>query len=92
MRKMQKGGLCAACGIESDDGPYWGNVAKVLDFGVPGIAPMEPNMMEPVRCDRCETMHRLQTDYAESPTEAQRMHGGRTLTGAIKLYELNGWL
>lgn len=92
MRTMQKGGLCAACGKESDDGAYWRTRAVVLNFEIPGVAPREPDMTEPVRCDRCEVMLRLERDYADSPVFAQRVHGGATLADAIKIYKREGWL
>lgn len=92
MRTTQSGGLCAVCGTERDSGAYWGNRAVVLDSGIPGDCPLEPDMSEPVRCDRCETLHRLHEDYRDRPALAQRMYGGATLADAIRVYQSNGWL
>ena len=54
MRRGRQGGFCAKCGAESDDGLYWESYAKVIDFGVPSMAPIEPDMTTPVLCDDCE--------------------------------------
>lgn len=48
---------CESCGRKT--GSLWVPYAKVLDFGVPTMPPLEPNMMEPKRCDDCEMLARL---------------------------------
>ncbi len=74
MRRGRNGGLCAVCGDERDDGLFWENYLKVLDFGVDTMPPMEPDTTEPVRCDRCEFEHRVRTHYADDPIDAQRTY------------------
>jgi hypothetical protein len=44
MRSAKLGGLCGYCGRESDEGCFWANDPKVLDFGIPGFPPIEPDM------------------------------------------------
>jgi hypothetical protein len=61
---IQHPGPCESCGRLVICGAYWVNEYKILDFGVPGMPPIEPNMMKPRRCDDCEILHRLQDpDY-----------------------------
>jgi hypothetical protein len=50
MRTFGPNGKCSKCGRQ---GPVWRSRAIVLDFGMPGMAPMEP-AMEPPLCDDCE--------------------------------------
>jgi hypothetical protein len=42
---------CAQCG-KVGPGLFWENRLKVLDFGVSGFPPIEPDTTAPVRCDR----------------------------------------
>lgn len=58
MREGTDRGPCAKCG-KKGPGLYWRSTAIVLDFGVPDVAPMEPNMTVPVLCDDCEDARRL---------------------------------
>lgn len=52
MRKMTREGPCAVCG--TSEGPFWRDFLRVLDFGVPGVAPIEPRAVGVVLCDDCE--------------------------------------
>lgn len=54
MREMKLGGTCAVCGDSQNDGAFWHTTAKILDFNVAGVPPIEPDMTEPERCDACE--------------------------------------
>ena len=56
MRKSKLGGTCEVCGASSSTGLYWTNVYIVLDFGVPEMPPMEPDMSQPQLCDKCHEL------------------------------------
>lgn len=83
-----KGGLCALCGIESNDGLYWRCSPIVLDFGMPGMDPMEPDMTTPTSCDSCELLHQVCSAYRYDPIAAQRMYGATSAANALRLM---GW-
>lgn len=85
MRSAKQGGLCAHCGRESDEGLFWANNPKVLDFGVPGVAPIEPDMTMPTLCDDCQTRHNVYTAYAENQSRASMVYGARTPQDALHL-------
>ena len=70
MRSMTTTGPCAACGKTT--GPFWANTCVVLDFEN-GSAPMEPNMMTPIRCDACEGEAQIRATFAEDPALAERI-------------------
>lgn len=53
MRSATDHGPCAVCG-KTAPGLYWTNRLIVLDFGVDGMPPIEPDTTQPVRCDDCE--------------------------------------
>jgi hypothetical protein len=85
MRRMRKGGLCGLCGIERDDGAYWENYARVLDFGVPGMVPVEPDMTMPILCDNCELLITVCRAYKQDPAFAQRTYCASTERDALRL-------
>ncbi len=58
MRQARLGGWCADCGREGREGLYWENALVVLDLGVPGMPPLEPDTSPPVLCDACEGRRR----------------------------------
>lgn len=68
MRVTSNHGPCEVCG-KATPGLYWRNSAKVLDFGVSWMPPMEPDMTQPVRCDDCELA------ALEANTEYRRLVG-----------------
>jgi hypothetical protein len=52
VRKLAYRGDCQGCGKVAI--PVWRDCPKVLDFGIPGVAPIEPRMVGPSLCDECE--------------------------------------
>jgi len=88
MRKARAGGLCSRCGAESDAGLYWHSVAVVLDFGVDGVAPVEPDMTAGCRCDACELLVRVVEAYRDAPDAARRIYCAATAADALRLL---GW-
>lgn len=47
---------CERCGKRG--GLLWENRLKVLDFGIEGMPPVEPDTTVPVLCDDCEERQR----------------------------------
>jgi hypothetical protein len=88
MRRGRKGGLCALCGIESDGGLYWESAYVLLDFGIPGVPPIEPGMTRPVLCDNCHQLESVVSAYREDTAFAQHIYGARTPADALRLM---GW-
>jgi hypothetical protein len=88
MRSGCKGGLCSLCGVESDEGLYWRCVPIVLDFGVPTMPIIEPDMSVPTRCDNCELLVRVVQSYREDAVWAQRVYCAINAHNALKLL---GW-
>lgn len=76
------------CGIESNDGLYWRCSPIVLDFGMPGMAPIEPDMTTPRMCDNCETLRRVVEEYKADPIAAQRIYCATSAANALRLM---GW-
>lgn len=75
---------CADCGKRG--GLLYRSVYRVLDFGVPGMAPIEPgDLGEPIRCDPCEERGRIRRDYASDPAMARRIYGAPDAEAAIRL-------
>lgn len=83
MQRGRKGGLCALCGVENDEGLYWEPAPIVLDFGVPTMPPIEPDMTKPVVCDSCHLLQTVVEDYREDPDWAQRIYGAATAANAL---------
>jgi hypothetical protein len=75
MRKAKRGGTCADCGATSTEGLYWINLVKVLDCGVEGMAPVEPDTRAPERCDDCEYLYRMRPDFEADPDQARVICG-----------------
>jgi hypothetical protein len=73
---------CAQCG-KVGPGLFWENRLKVLDFGVSGFPPIEPDTTAPVRCDRCETVARVTREYQVCPQIAAHVYGSATATEAL---------
>ena len=59
VRRLHESGRCAACGAT---GAVWRNHLFVIDYGVPGLPPQEPDTRRPDLCDACE--------YAQNRYEA----------------------
>lgn len=85
MQRGRKGGLCALCGVEGDDGLYWESAYIVLDFGVPGLPPFEPDMTKPVMCDNCHELESIVSAYREDAAGAQRIYCAATAGDALRL-------
>ncbi len=86
MRKGHNRGPCADCGTNEQPGLYWRSVHIVLDFGVPSIPPVEPgDLGEPIRCDRCETIHCVREAYRDNLAFAQSIYCAATPADALKL-------
>lgn len=88
MRSAGQGGLCAICGVESDTGLHWRCSARVLDFGVPGMPPLEADMTTPTLCDNCNTLHRVVEAYRDNQTFAERAWCAGSAADALRLM---GW-
>lgn len=79
-------GPCEVCSRHVESGAYWVTPYKVLDFGVPTMAPIEPDMTEPRRCDNCELLHRLADPQYRvlCGTAAAKMESEAIANGGIK--------
>jgi hypothetical protein len=84
MRRMRCGGLCGLCGVERDDGAFWENYLKVLDFGAP-MGLIEPDTSLPVLCDNCELLVRICLTYYKDLAFAQHVYCASSAEDALRL-------